>query len=422
MDKAESPDGVAAAAASTRELRARLERAIVRLLFAYPFYARVLSKAARGFTDSVETLAVAELRGKPIILINPAFFFGTLETEAHRMGVLIHEVLHIVLRHVAREVPGPRPDLWRYACDIAVNELIPAELLPPGALAAADFPEALLRPGMSAEEVYTALSRAEEERGGGGRADPLPGEAGAAGEAGEAGAMSKPSPAGSHEGWPGPAGRGGDMEIVIGNDIAQAWERLPEAARGSLPESLRRFLGGCSARRAAALDWRRVLRVFCASSGGTGLRTTMSRPSRRYGTVPGIRVRRYQRLAIALDTSGSIDAGTLALFFAQIEAMRGNGVELTVIECDEEVRGVWEYRGRVPESAAGGGGTDFEPVFAWLEENRRRHPVDGLVYLTDGQGAMPRTRAACRVLWVLSPGSPDPEDPPFGTVIRMMAE
>jgi predicted metal-dependent peptidase len=434
MDKAESSAGAAVPAASPRELRSRLEKVIVRLLFAYPFYARVLSKAVRGFTDSVDTLAVTELQGKPLVLVNPRFFFETLETEGHRMGALIHEVLHIVLRHVTRGVPGRRPDLWRYACDLAVNELIPAELLPPGAITAADFPDAAIWPGMSAEQIHTALLRAAGEGGGDGdeaedeeSVDEF-GEAGPSsvgpGGAGVPGVPAGPlrRPVGSHERWPGPAGKGGDLEIVISHEIAQAWDMLPEAARGSLPGSLRRFLGECASRKAAPVDWRRVLRVFCSSCGGSELRATISRPSRRYGTVPGTRVRRYQRLGVALDTSGSIDGATLALFFAQIEQIRRLGIGVTVIECDAELGRVWEYRGRVPEAATGGGGTDFEPVFAWLKRNRCRHPVDGIVYLTDGQGAMPRTKAACRVLWVLSPGSPEPEAPPFGTVIRMAAE
>jgi predicted metal-dependent peptidase len=144
------------------------------------------------------------------------------------------------------------------------------------------------------------------------------------------------------------------------------------------------------------------LRLFGASSRRTRVVHTIRRVSKRYGTRPGIKIKRFQKLLVAIDTSGSIDTDALELFFSEVRGMWRNGAEITVLECDAVVQRVYPYRGEMPNVVSGGGGTDFDPVFEYIN-TQRKIIYDGLIYLTDGWADTPTIRPACRVLWVITP-------------------
>ena len=129
------------------------------------------------------------------------------------------------------------------------------------------------------------------------------------------------------------------------------------------------------------------------SSRRTYLRNTLRRPSKRYGTTPGIKVRRRHQVIVAVDTSGSITDAMLSLVFAEIHQLYRQGAEITVVECDAAVHGTWAYRGEPPSSTGGGGGTAFDPAIAWANALPRR--PDALIYLTDGYAARPVLTPAC---------------------------
>jgi predicted metal-dependent peptidase len=180
--------------------------------------------------------------------------------------------------------------------------------------------------------------------------------------------------------------------------LVQAAARDTRATRGTIPAGLERAVAAASPRRTRT-DWRRMLHLFGTSGTTTYLKPTIMSPSRRFGTVPGVRVRQRQALAVAVDTSGSIDDGLLAAFFSEVHALWRLGVDVTVIECDAEIAegGVWQYRGRFARRTSGGGGTNFDAPITWANRN----PVDGLVYLTDGFGgrSVPCRR---RLLWMVT--------------------
>ena len=67
----------------------------------------------------------------------------------------------------------------------------------------------------------------------------------------------------------------------------------------------------------APRDWTRTLRRFAQSVRRAPLRNTIRRPSRRFGTYPGLRLRRTSRLAVVVDTSRSIEIPVLERFFGK---------------------------------------------------------------------------------------------------------
>jgi len=84
----------------------------------------------------------------------------------------------------------------------------------------------------------------------------------------------------------------------------------------ALPSGLKELLDAILKDMAPKFNWRRILRLFAASSNSTYLKNTIRRPSKRYGTTPGIKVKRQQKLLLAIDTSGSVQKEEFLEFFA----------------------------------------------------------------------------------------------------------
>ncbi|MDO5132334.1 MAG: VWA-like domain-containing protein [Eubacteriales bacterium] len=130
-----------------------------------------------------------------------------------------------------------------------------------------------------------------------------------------------------------------------------------------------------------------------------------------YGNLPLIEeneyreVNRIRTLVIAIDTSASCQEVLVQRFLEETAAvLRSIGrffasCEVHLIECDEHVQ-----QERVIHSpqelekyasafhVKGGFGTDFRPVFAYVEEKRRAGEIkdlEGLMYFTDGMGIYP---------------------------------
>jgi predicted metal-dependent peptidase len=91
---------------------------------------------------------------------------------------------------------------------------------------------------------------------------------------------------------------------------------------------------------------------------------------------------------VAIDTSGSIDQATLNAFGSEIKAIAQSTrpSKIHVIYCDSEINHVDEFgpNDDLKFEMHGGGGTDFRPPFAYVEE----HSITPVcfVYLTDMYG------------------------------------
>ena len=117
-------------------------------------------------------------------------------------------------------------------------------------------------------------------------------------------------------------------------------------------------------------------------------------------------------IVVAVDTSGSIGPNELNRFFAELGGIIVdlNPLELAVLWCDAEIYNVnlldepedvldlkadLELQGGVK----GGGGTDFRPVFTWIDEQDM--VPDMLVYLTDTYGTFPEIEPDYPVVWAV---------------------
>ena len=185
---------------------------------------------------------------------------------------------------------------------------------------------------------------------------------------------------------------------------------------GDLPASLAILVDGILKPRMPWAD--RLLRGLEGRLRGGTL--SYARPSRRSLAsdliLPGPG-RRRARLALVLDTSGSIHMEELRAFLGGVRRIaEASGASLRVLEVDaaiqvdEDVEDLDEWL-RQARHLKGGGGTDFGAVPAALRHHPELEPVDLALLFTDGEPVQwPEIKEwPCRVVVVTTRTSPPRE-------------
>lgn len=337
--------------------------------------------------------------------------------------VLAHEALHCALSHFARRQHRDK-HRWDLACDLAINPLLIEDGLSP-------VPDALFLPDfaeMTAEEIYPCLDESEhmqphddhiydEESEGEGQED----SHGVSKPQGKGGSQQKQDLQGqgeseqrereggeqggrSHQG----AARPQPLRKDEAEQLAIMWQqRMAGAAQMAMQAGK---MGGALARMVEhllqpQLPWRTLLARYMSATARDDY--NWSRPSRREGEaiLPSLRSQAI-KVVVALDTSGSISDSELQQFVAEINALKGQvHARITLHACDDQLAkgGPWEYEPweelELPKVFHGGRGTDFTPVFDWL--NTQTPTADLVVYFTDGLGRYPDLEPAQPVIWLI---------------------
>lgn len=335
---------------------------------------------------------------------NPDFLSNLPFEET--IGVIAHEVLHAAMGHIYRRGARERRT-WNEAADYTINGTLRESgfKLPAGGLYNSSFSK------MSPEDVYEVLKKED------GKKNPKPGEkSDTEGESGE--------------GDPGKCGEVRDVPAEDGGEGGEADMREAESdwkvavsqaasmarAMGDLGEAVDRTVKDILR---PSIDWASALHRFVHEQ--TAKTETWNPPDRRFiwkGTyVPGLGGREAGHIVVGFDTSGSIGGAVIAQFASEIQSIRDEvGAEVTIVYADSRVRRV-EHFGKEDEielHPAGGGGTDFAPVFEYVEAEGIRPAC--LIYLTDLAGSFPREEPPYPVLWAVLGGG---NVAPFGEVLRI---
>jgi predicted metal-dependent peptidase len=336
------------------------------------FFGALTMRLRLEVSDEVPTAATDGAR----IVFNEEFC-APLSDSALR-GLLVHEVMHVANGHPWRR-DARDPKRWNIACDYAINgELVACGFeLPAGGLLDPQYT------GKPSEWIYDRLPAELPEEQPGGVLD-------------ASGDEDAPTEA--------------DWKVAV-QQAAQVC-----AARGELPAGLKRFAEKAAAPRA---DWRSALLRFVQLAARDDY--TWRRPAARYVShglyLPSLRSERMGRLAVAIDVSGSVDAVLLSQFAAELQSILDDcrPEAIDVLYCDARIqrRDSFGPGDSVQLEACGGGGTDFRPVFAELEDEQ---PV-ALVYLTDLYGTFPPHAPDYPVLWGVTDDAPT--GAPFGELVAV---
>ena len=423
------------------DIEDELSRWIIKLLIDEPFYAHFLGQVSRVISKDVTETAAVGLRQNAIYLfINPEFFLTKLKTLEERVAIIKHEVLHLVFKHLYRHKSNWNAHTANIAADIVVNQYVSPWPLPEGAILLEQFSVLNLKPEETIEYYYTKLIEAkqaapqkisdikkqlESEGNNDNKKEEIQKKIQDWEKIDDL--LNNRHSDGAkiwlddHGKWSDKAADEAEIHR-IDDAILTSRNRMKEKDWYDLkktPEFLKQVVEAILEKRKPQVDWKRSLRIFANSSRHSKVVGTMKRYSKRFGEPStGIRIKSFQKIAVIIDTSGSIDDESLSLFFTEIHAMWKKCAEILVIECDDAVGQTYPYRGKFPKGVSGRGGTEFNPAFEYLQKERKRKKFDGCIYLTDGFANTPTIKPPCKLLWVLTADGTN-ENLAFGANVKL---
>lgn len=189
-----------------------------------------------------------------------------------------------------------------------------------------------------------------------------------------------------------------------------------ESKKGELPLELARFF---ELDFVGKIDWREELRDAIDRFHKDDY--TLMPPNKKFlhlGIYLPSTISNRFTLVIAIDSSGSIDDELLNEFLSEVnflmQTIQNYQIELLV--CDDKIQSHQSfYNGDVLEcTLKGNGGTDFRPVFEYIESELDDTKL--LLYFTDLDGTFPKKVPSYNVKWV----STKTQDIPFGEIINLV--
>ncbi len=307
------------------------------------------------------------------LLYNPEYVAALTDGEAR--GLLLHLVLHAAFGHEWRRGTTREAGRWDAACDIVVNGVI-RKLIGVNLPSGADAVD-VMKEDWSAEEIYESLP-----------------------------ANLEPPSAGNTE--------GNRSSNADGSAVRAFWQEALEAAlqTGDAPGNLERHYP----RSVSRVPWTRVLERYLQRVQHDYVWGVPDRRMLAHDLIYPSLAGQGLRVAVVIDTSGSVSAELIGAFLAEVEGLRRSvpGITGLVLYADAAVSSAHDLERLPPLTVTGGGGTSFAPAFAYLE--RRRFQPDALVYLTDGDAEFPK-KPHFPVIWVLPRAAP--ASPPWGEIVRL---
>jgi predicted metal-dependent peptidase len=365
----------------------RIQDAVMKLLISQPFYGSLAVSISLRESKTVRKMEMT-LLPSPLLKYNKEWYEGLNDAQA--VGVLLHELLHLLLLHALRR--GERdPLLWAACCDMAVNDHLPPEMLPQNAVTTEKIEKEVhykLERCKSAEYYYSLLIRLLDDE-----LSFMQRESSATlrcsnGSLLEADLQTEEDSTQMNE----QALKSQIRELI---DEARPGDGVPQALNGELDTVYEQ----------ARIDWKTMFKRFLTGRGRMQTRATYKRESRRFDSYPGHKRSVGLRVLIALDESGSISNDQLQTFYIELMAVnRITNAQILVTEFDTECTKplpAGEYR--YVRKREKNGGTDFRPVFALADSLK----VPMVVIFTDGEGTAPE-HANQKVLWVLTKGAKQP--------------
>jgi predicted metal-dependent peptidase len=425
----------------------RLYNAVEQFEYSPELAKRVYHLGVPYFTDSVSTasLTVTE-KGKPVLSFNRTFFDGLGPVEL--VFVILHEVLHLVLRHHLR-CHNRQPILWNIATDLVTNSFLLKvvgfkEVLSrsfhkflESAVTFANLPIALTGDrllSMTAEAVYDLLAGNLE--GIVGKASHLKAcdEHTWLGSSSDGGSdqdePSNESPTGSEDADKGSPNDQGESSCLNGSEEQESaafravggfeqnelLNRFAESAQrvfrdwlpgwGNTPFGELRAIGEVDT--SSDVDWAYILSSCIATHTQLVVEERWAPPNRKIAwlypkvLLPAVhQIERYQSsVLMAIDGSGSVTQPVLARLIGVARGIPADRVELTAVSFDTRVYpvNIWANAPAI----RGGGGTNFQAVENFARQFSR-YP-DMIIVLTDGFAPKPSVQHPSRWFWLITKG------------------
>jgi len=373
-----------------------LARASKELMLKEPFYGLLLLSLNKQWNKRVPTAGVSKNGVNFQLTINEDFWNSL--SDNHKRGLLKHELLHIGFFHIQCQDEFQNKKVANIAMDIEINQYIDEDDLPEGGCTLESFAEYNLPSKAGCREYYKLLMQAkeqEEQSGSGGKISDMAGM-----DDGEQHSSGTNVP--DHGTWK-------DFE-----DLSEAEKKLLESqtahilkeiadsvekSRGTIPGEFKGILERLRHVEPPKFDWRSYVRRFAGGAKEVFTKKLRRKDNKRFEENPGLKIKNKRHLLVAIDTSGSVSDKEVKEFLNEIHHIHKTGSEVTILQCDTVIRSIEKYKPNEDITLHGRGGTDFDPVLEYYNENQRKYTC--LFYLTDGECSTD-VKPKGKMLWVIS--------------------
>jgi predicted metal-dependent peptidase len=367
----------------------KISTAIITLLSQEPFYAHFAMNSRIVFDKfGVPTAGAAVMSGVPVLVFNSTFLDKLSDEEV--VAILKHEILHLLFQHTNNNIYNSNNNVektvYNIAMDCCINQYI--EYLPEGCVTLAVVSKHVgeeLPEFETSQFYYNKLAKKGVK-------------------------TMTISPHDDHD--------FADSQSLSDKQtsaaaVEKASKNASKASKGNLPYGLENVINGLNK---STINWKQLFRNFIANAANSKTKSTRKKINRRFGLEhPGKKKKKELRLAVCLDSSGSVGDQQFASFIAEVMAIVPNVTCVELIYADSEVQHheTITVVKDVPKMRYGNGGTCYQPAI----DKSVQLKVDAIIYFGDFDTADTPTNPGIPFLWVGVGDQPAPAD--FGHVIRI---
>lgn len=342
-----------------------LEQCCKKILIKEPFYGLFLLGLNKYFGDKCKTACVCRNGINTELCICEEFWNGLTEDE--QMGVILHELGHILFKHLFMSEYFGDKNHFNIAADCEVNSHIPALQKKPYCYAAAFG----LENALGTKQYYERIPRNDNQDGENGDGTPD--------------FSNNQSDRGSHETWKDFKNLSETEKQLVENQIDYRAKQTAEQCKkliGSVPGELKQYLDSLFEIKPQVFNWKAYFRRVIGNLITSELYLTRMRPSRRFPDSRGVRFKKKPHVLVGVDTSGSVSNSELEDFFSEIHHLWKSGVKVTVAQVDTQINHIEEYTGTFKKEIYGRGGTEFSSLITYYNDHRKDFST--IVIFTDG--------------------------------------
>ena len=368
-----------------------LSKIAKKLMLDEPFYGLFLLTLNKRENTQIPTACVSLQGINQSLEINPEYWNSLPELQ--RIGLLKHELLHIMFHHFLLDTTMyPDAKLRNIAADIEINQFIDEQNKSKEWLGLTSVPNLVL-PEKAGTRVYYDMIKD--------KASTCPQVQewldGLGDNSGEF--------ADGHKMWGDPnmdeATKkliGKQLEHQI-KEIAEHLDKKGSNFRGTLPGTLVEWIDSLFKLPVPVTDWKSYFKRFISSSDKVVTKKSRNKYNKRFPGNPALKIKHKKNILVAIDTSGSVSSDNLVEFLGQLLHIHKTGHEVTVMECDAKITNIFKYKGDKEIAITGRGGTDFQPAIDYF--NQHIQTYNTLVFFTDGYAPAP-TPPKRPMLWVMT--------------------
>lgn len=376
------------------------------LMLKEPYYGFFLIALNRIWTNKVPTAGVSK-DGINYRLYIGENFWNEL-SEDHRRGLLKHELLHIAFGHLTMYFKFSDKRRANIAMDMEINQYIDKEDLPDGGIKIEDYSDLNLDLKAGCRYYYDKLKQFQDKKDKDGSCgcdnmDKLLDDI-----------QNGNIP--DHSTWEEFEGLTEAEEKLLDKQvqrILQDAEQKTKSCGGHVPDEIADKII-LEELLPPKFNWKEHIRRFTGTSTKIYTRKSRRKENIKFPDNPALKIKMRQKMLVAIDTSGSVNSNELKEFMNEIHHLHKAGVDISIIQCDTQIRSIDDYKGDFTLNVVGRGGTDFDPVLEYYEQHKE---YTSLIYFTDGECST-SIKPSKPVLWVLSEQSSMNDGLP-GRVIKL---